>query len=83
MRALFSYEAPEFNESGSYTDRSDVYSFVVVMLELLTGRKPYDRWHKFLNLYVRLVGRLFHIYIFFLKHMQLTSSSRAASGEMG
>ncbi|ONK75944.1 uncharacterized protein A4U43_C03F22210 [Asparagus officinalis] len=42
MRALFSYEAPEFNESGSYSDRSDVYSFGVVMLELLTGREPYD-----------------------------------------
>jgi len=43
MHAYFSYEAPEFNESGSYTDRSDVYSFGIVMLELLTGRKPYDR----------------------------------------
>ncbi|XP_072957991.1 protein STRUBBELIG-RECEPTOR FAMILY 3 isoform X1 [Typha angustifolia] len=42
IRALFSYEAPETNESGLYTDRSDVYSFGVVMLELLTGRKPYD-----------------------------------------
>lgn len=42
MRALFTYEAPEFNESGLYTERSDVYSFGVVMLELLTGRKPYD-----------------------------------------
>ncbi|KAJ6796875.1 protein STRUBBELIG-RECEPTOR FAMILY 3-like isoform X1 [Iris pallida] len=42
VRALFSYEAPEFNESGLYTEHSDVYSFGVVMLELLTGRKPYD-----------------------------------------
>ncbi|CAA7409208.1 unnamed protein product [Spirodela intermedia] len=38
----FSYEAPEINESGSYTEHSDIYSFGVVMLELLTGRKPYD-----------------------------------------
>lgn len=43
MRALYSYEAPELNESGSYTDQSDVYSFGVIMLELLTGREPYDR----------------------------------------
>lgn len=42
MRALLSYEAPEFSESGLYTEHSDVYSFGVVMLELLTGRKPFD-----------------------------------------
>ncbi|KAI4296650.1 hypothetical protein L6164_036594 [Bauhinia variegata] len=37
-----SYGASEF-EFGSYTQQSDVYSFGVVMLELLTGRKSYDR----------------------------------------
>ncbi|WOL04865.1 hypothetical protein Cni_G13587 [Canna indica] len=42
INAMYSYEAPEINESGQYSDRSDVYSFGVVMLELLTGRKPYD-----------------------------------------
>ncbi|KAL9392561.1 hypothetical protein Peur_016481 [Populus x canadensis] len=36
------YGAPEL-ELGSYTCSSDVYSFGVVMLELLTGRKSYDR----------------------------------------
>ncbi|XP_047310591.1 protein STRUBBELIG-RECEPTOR FAMILY 3-like [Impatiens glandulifera] len=36
------YGAPEV-ESGTYTCQSDVYSFGVVMLELLTGRKSYDR----------------------------------------
>lgn len=30
-------------ESGNYTCQSDVYSLGVVMLELLTGRKSYDR----------------------------------------
>ncbi|KAF7840244.1 protein STRUBBELIG-RECEPTOR FAMILY 3-like [Senna tora] len=36
------YSAPEF-ESGSYTQQSDVFSFGVVLLELLTGRKSFDR----------------------------------------
>jgi serine/threonine protein kinase len=29
--------------SGHYSQKSDVYSFGVVMLELLTGRKAFDR----------------------------------------
>ncbi|KAK7362910.1 hypothetical protein VNO77_05035 [Canavalia gladiata] len=35
------YSPPEF-EYGIYTHQSDVFSFGVVMLELLSGRKPYD-----------------------------------------
>ncbi|KAK6917491.1 Leucine-rich repeat-containing N-terminal, plant-type [Dillenia turbinata] len=40
--SAYGYAAPEL-ETGSYTCKSDVYSFGVVMLELLTGRKSYDR----------------------------------------
>lgn len=44
MIGSFGYSAPEFALSGVYTVKSDVYSFGVVMLELLTGRKPLDRF---------------------------------------
>lgn len=44
MVGSFGYSAPEFALSGIYTVKSDVYSFGVVMLELLTGRKPLDRY---------------------------------------
>ena len=36
-----SYQAPE-TFSGQYTTASEVYSFAIVLLELLTGQKP---WH--------------------------------------
>ncbi|KAK7246567.1 hypothetical protein RIF29_41436 [Crotalaria pallida] len=42
LLTAYGYSAPEF-ESGSYTQQSDVFSFGVVMLELLTGRKSYDK----------------------------------------
>ncbi|KAK9089398.1 hypothetical protein Scep_028480 [Stephania cephalantha] len=42
LLTAYGYGAPEF-EMGNYTQQSDVYSFGVVMLELVTGRKSYDR----------------------------------------
>ncbi|XP_074268300.1 protein STRUBBELIG-RECEPTOR FAMILY 5 isoform X1 [Silene latifolia] len=36
------YSAPECTKGSAYTYKSDIYSFGVVMLELLTGRMPFD-----------------------------------------
>nr|XP_048323628.1 proline-rich receptor-like protein kinase PERK1 isoform X2 [Ziziphus jujuba var. spinosa]XP_048323629.1 proline-rich receptor-like protein kinase PERK1 isoform X2 [Ziziphus jujuba var. spinosa] len=40
IMGTFGYLVPEYASSGKLTDRSDVFSFGVVLLELITGRQP-------------------------------------------
>ncbi|KAH7682450.1 Non-specific serine/threonine protein kinase protein [Dioscorea alata] len=43
LKGTFGYFAPEYAASGELSDKSDVYAFGVMLLELITGRVPVDR----------------------------------------
>ncbi|KAJ6407192.1 hypothetical protein OIU84_010656 [Salix udensis] len=38
----FGYLAPEYAQTGQITEKSDIYSFGIVLVELITGRKAVD-----------------------------------------
>ncbi|KAH7296662.1 hypothetical protein KP509_26G033200 [Ceratopteris richardii] len=42
VAGTFGYLAPEYASSGNLTDKADVYSFGIVMLEVVSGRKNYN-----------------------------------------
>lgn len=37
------YLAPEYAESGRVSTKTDVYAFGIILLELITGRRPSDK----------------------------------------
>lgn len=83
------YIAPEHGQPGVDNSKSDTYTFGVLLLELLTGRKPFDKYDFGLLYYCNymFVTTSFCfaslLWFWFVISTQFKSKGRAVSGEMG